>query len=266
MIWIDWNTFPDWLYSGDILFDLEEYESKGVYYSKSLYAIVNFRGVQPIYLPAVWSVKVPPRVQGFLWLFSQNKIMTCDNLRKRGIVKPLECVFCKEIESVRHLLFECVVARLVWAEVNTVFNISVVGFESVAKYWLCAKKCKQLNVVSSAVLWGLWNFRNYVVFNRCSWISMKQVLGLVYRYLRDWTKLFQDLQGGKMQEFQDLIWRTLRNPLMLEPGWAATSGCKTKSLMLGSGKRQLEMLHTEEGPRWSTNCTTQRKPTTSMWS
>ena len=181
---------------------MEEYESKGVYSSKSLYAIVNFRGVQPIYLPAVWNVKVPPRVQGFLWLFSQNKIMTCDNLRKRGIVKPLECVFCKEIEYVRHLLFDCVVARLVWAEVNTVFNISVVGFESVAKYWFCAKKCKQLNVVSSAVLWGLWNFRNSVVFNRCSWISMTQVLGLVYRYLRDWTKLFQDLQGGKMHEFQ----------------------------------------------------------------
>jgi hypothetical protein len=30
-----------------------KYESSGVYSSKSLYAIVNFRGVQPVYLPAV---------------------------------------------------------------------------------------------------------------------------------------------------------------------------------------------------------------------
>ena len=69
-----------------------QYESKGIYSSKSLYAIANFRGVQPIFLPAVWSVRIPPKVQGFLWLFSQNKIMTCDNLRKRGLAKPLECV------------------------------------------------------------------------------------------------------------------------------------------------------------------------------
>ena len=81
-----------------------------------------------------------------------------------------------------------------------------------------SQKHKQFNVVSSAVLWGLWNFRNSIVFNRRSWISIKQVLGLVYRYLRDWTKLFQDLQGGKMQEFQELIWERLRKPLMLEPG------------------------------------------------
>jgi hypothetical protein len=79
-------------------------ESNGVYSSKSLYAIINFRGVKPIYLPAVWSSKIPPIVQIFLWLLSQNKVMTRDNLRKRGIPKPLECSLCREIESVSHVL------------------------------------------------------------------------------------------------------------------------------------------------------------------
>lgn len=36
-----------------------QYESKGVYSTKSLYAIVNFRGVQLIYLPVVWKIKIP---------------------------------------------------------------------------------------------------------------------------------------------------------------------------------------------------------------
>ena len=80
-----------------------QYESKGVYSSRSMYAIVNFRGVRQIYLLAVWQLKIPPRVQIFLWLFSQNKIMTRDNLRARGIVKPLECELCKEIESVKQI-------------------------------------------------------------------------------------------------------------------------------------------------------------------
>jgi hypothetical protein len=74
-----------------------KYEINGIYSSKSLYAIVNFRGVQPIYLPAVWKLKIPPRVQVFLWLFTQNKIMTRYNLHRRGIPKQLECTLCKDI-------------------------------------------------------------------------------------------------------------------------------------------------------------------------
>jgi hypothetical protein len=29
--------------------------------------------------------------------------MTMDNLRERGMTKPLECEMCKEIETVKHL-------------------------------------------------------------------------------------------------------------------------------------------------------------------
>jgi hypothetical protein len=57
-----------------------KYESIGFYSSKYLYVVINFRGVQPVYLPAVWDLKIPSRVQIFLWLLSQNKIMTRDNL------------------------------------------------------------------------------------------------------------------------------------------------------------------------------------------
>jgi hypothetical protein len=38
------------------------YETNGVYSSKTMYALVNFRGVTPIYLPAVWDLKIPPRI------------------------------------------------------------------------------------------------------------------------------------------------------------------------------------------------------------
>jgi hypothetical protein len=60
------------------------YESKEVYSTQSLYAIINFRGVQPVYIPSVWKVNVPPRIQIFLWLLSYNKLMTKDGLEKRG--------------------------------------------------------------------------------------------------------------------------------------------------------------------------------------
>lgn len=135
-----------------------------MYSSKSLYAIMNFRGVQPIFLPAVWHLNMPPKVQGVLWLFSQNKIMTYDNLRKRRLAKPLECVHCSEIESMYHLFFDCLVAKVVWANVMENFNVDIVHFISLASHRLCNKKILHLNVGSSAVLWGLWNTKYAIVY------------------------------------------------------------------------------------------------------
>jgi hypothetical protein len=45
----------------------------GVYTSQSLYAVVNFRGIKPVFIPSVWKLNIPPRVQVFLWLGSNNK-------------------------------------------------------------------------------------------------------------------------------------------------------------------------------------------------
>jgi hypothetical protein len=55
-----------------IEFDREEdalvwqFQSSGIYSSQSLYAIINFRGVKPVYLPSVWKIIVPPRIHFFL--------------------------------------------------------------------------------------------------------------------------------------------------------------------------------------------------------
>jgi hypothetical protein len=61
-----------------------QYETNGVYSSSSMYSLVNLRGVQPVFLPLVWKLKIPPRIQVFFWIFSHNKIMTRDNLRDKG--------------------------------------------------------------------------------------------------------------------------------------------------------------------------------------
>jgi hypothetical protein len=39
--------------------------STGVYSSQSLYAVVNFRGIKQVFVPAVWKLNIPPRVQVF---------------------------------------------------------------------------------------------------------------------------------------------------------------------------------------------------------
>ena len=41
-------------------------ENKGVYSSSSLYHVINFRGVHPLLLPAVWKLLMPPKIHVFL--------------------------------------------------------------------------------------------------------------------------------------------------------------------------------------------------------
>ena len=69
-----------------------------------------------------------------------KQILTRDNLRKRGIPKPLECNFCKEIESVKHLFFDCLVARLLWDGVSDIIKVDVRDYESIASKRLCNKR------------------------------------------------------------------------------------------------------------------------------
>jgi hypothetical protein len=54
---------------------------------------------------------VPPKVQLFLWLLSQNKLAIVDNLIKKGFTKPAQCNFYNENESISHLFFDSAVAK-----------------------------------------------------------------------------------------------------------------------------------------------------------
>jgi hypothetical protein len=53
-----------------------QFNSSEVYSSQSLYKIINFRGIQPVHVSAVWSLKIPPRVHIFLWLVVKNRALT----------------------------------------------------------------------------------------------------------------------------------------------------------------------------------------------
>jgi len=44
------------------------FSSNGQFSVQSLYAVINHRGVKPMYVQAAWKLKIPPRIQIFLWL------------------------------------------------------------------------------------------------------------------------------------------------------------------------------------------------------
>jgi hypothetical protein len=88
---------------------------KLVGFFNSMYVLVNFRDVKPVYLPVIWDHKP----------------------REKKMPKQIECNFCKDSESVKHLFSECIVARNLWDDIIDVFKIEINFFEDVASRWLC---------------------------------------------------------------------------------------------------------------------------------
>ena len=93
---------------------LWHFTSTGKNSVQSLYAVIHHRGVTPMFVSSVWKIAIPPRVQFFLWLLSNNRLLTRDNFAKRRDVSDPTCLFCNEKESISRLFFECCVARNVW--------------------------------------------------------------------------------------------------------------------------------------------------------
>jgi hypothetical protein len=130
--------------------------SSGKYSVKSLYAVVNDRGVRQIFSLVVWKIIVPPRIHISLWLVTNIKILTRDNMSKRESLDDMSCLFWSEAESVNHLFFSCGVAKCAWEALSEVMKIRIgLDFESVAKLWMQNKKYTFVNMCTVALLWTL---------------------------------------------------------------------------------------------------------------
>jgi hypothetical protein len=81
------------------------YEKSGTYSSNSFYAIISYRGATPLYIPAIWNIKVPQKIHLFLWMLAHGKLATVDNLNRKAMSKPEQCCFCREKECISHLFF-----------------------------------------------------------------------------------------------------------------------------------------------------------------
>ena len=71
----------------------------------------------------VWDVKVPLKIKVFMW-FVHKQDLTKDNLMKRDWTGPTRCSFCDRDETIKHLFFDCPLAKVLWRTVHIAFNIT----------------------------------------------------------------------------------------------------------------------------------------------
>uniref|UniRef100_A0A2N9GDU1 Reverse transcriptase zinc-binding domain-containing protein n=1 Tax=Fagus sylvatica TaxID=28930 RepID=A0A2N9GDU1_FAGSY len=110
----------------------------------------------------IWGVKAPRRISFFTWTAARGKILTCDNLMRKGHVLAGWCCMCKNHWETRdHLLLHCEVATALWCSVFTMFGIQwvlpakVLDMLSGWHNWFGRRSSAVWNLAPLCVMWSL---------------------------------------------------------------------------------------------------------------
>ena len=81
---------------------------------------------------SIWNLIVPPKLGFFAWEASWDKVLTLDQLKRRGIPLVNMCFLCEENEeTVDHLFIHCSRAKMLWdlflaiTDYNWVFPLTI---------------------------------------------------------------------------------------------------------------------------------------------
>lgn len=63
---------------------------------------------------SLWRLKIPPKVQEFMWRVINDALPSKEQLQHRKISIDPQCDGCNKIETIVYALFECPYAKVVW--------------------------------------------------------------------------------------------------------------------------------------------------------
>lgn len=79
---------------------------------KSAYSALSKGGTRDARAIKLWRLCIPLKVKIFCWLVLKKRLLTANNLIKRGWVGDMACVLCRsDEETVDHLFTNCVFAK-----------------------------------------------------------------------------------------------------------------------------------------------------------
>ncbi|WVZ62142.1 hypothetical protein U9M48_011922 [Paspalum notatum var. saurae] len=111
----------------------------------------------------IWQMKVPNKIQMFLWRFAHNSLPVRNNLKRRKIKAETVCPMCKRFdEDCGHIFFNCKNVRECWRvlqleEARCCLAQCRSGKEVIEKIWTMSPETQVKIVVW---LWRWWTARN----------------------------------------------------------------------------------------------------------
>ena len=157
----------------------------------------------------IWNPALPPRLRFFGWEASWGKVLTLDQLKRRGRALANRCFLCEEDEEdINHLLLHCIKARMLWDLLFAIVGTSWVAPETVNQMLLSwqgtpmgKKRIKIWNAAPICLFWTVWFNRNMLVFeNRATSDQRTKFL-----FLSNLWTLAKTHTGEKMYSLVDFL-------------------------------------------------------------
>ena len=129
----------------------------------------------------IWNPVVPPKIGIFTWEAVWGKVLTLDNLKRRGVAFANRCFLCEEDEeTIDHLLIHCKSAKMLWNLFLSIVGISWVFpqlvFHTLLPWQEVAvgkKRKKMWTATPSCLFWTLWRARNRLGVRERGYLSPK---------------------------------------------------------------------------------------------
>jgi hypothetical protein len=121
----------------------------------------------PFWYSDLWQWQIPLKVKLFTWLVLEHKILTWENLVKRGIVGPSKCVLCgNKEENINHLFVDCDFSKEIWYNIQK--QLKSEGkwegghISDCFQNWI--EKKDNIKELPSYICWEIWKQRNLAIF------------------------------------------------------------------------------------------------------
>ena len=146
--------------------------NNGAFSVRSLYSMMEPGGLSLFPSERIWKVRVPPKVAFFAWEASWGKVLTQEQLQRRGFSLANRCFLClSEEETVDHLLLHCVKTRVLWNLLFSLFGISwtlsctvkatLLGWNEV---FVGKRRKRAWKMAPLCIFWSIWKERNRLAF------------------------------------------------------------------------------------------------------
>lgn len=193
----DWNSLEN-LLTADILLHLAainintnsnecdeiswKHSSSGCFSTKSAFNMISLEPTVPsdLMINSKWKLKVPMRIQFFIWLASQSRILTNEERKRRHIIDYDTCGLCNvAAETTLHILRDCQYSQDIWSKMGIQQFMSDFFYLTHDEWWkrnLKNNHCHiwdwQWNLTFCSSCWLIWKWRNYSIFQQGEHITV----------------------------------------------------------------------------------------------
>ena len=173
-----------------------------------------------IYHKRIWKGRIPAKIKIFLWLISNDAILTKENLKKRKWQGDPQCVFCDNLETTDHLFFQCPVAKVIWSIVAKCFgaNNIPVNLQQCWRWceiWLpFGKKFHPWGI--GAICWAIWKCRNKASFEKKLITSPLEIICHVCALMIYWAGLYSEMDQEQLVEGANLMLKVAKEILAIQ--------------------------------------------------